>query len=159
MITDPVLRSTCVPCGSRHFQHVLYTTLAGVGDDGGEEGAGDGASPCPASLCLSASSVAPSNWLKEDQVLALLLMTVTKRLVGTGLGRGGGGNSGAVAGGGACWGPAGALATPGVAHMLIHSGVKQFTCKQCGYNCARATNLKQHICVHSGEKPFSCQLQ
>ena len=113
MITDPVLRSTCVPCGSRHFQHVLYTTLAGVGDDGGEEGAGDGASPCPASLCLSASSVAPSNWLKEDQVLALLLMTVTKRLVGTGLGRGGGGNSGAVAGGGACWGPAGSLATPG----------------------------------------------
>ena len=43
------------------------------------------------------SSVAPSNWLKAVQVLALLLTTVTKRLVGTGLGgRGGGDRSGAV---------------------------------------------------------------
>ena len=72
----------------------LIHDLGWIRDDGGEEGAGDGASPCPASLCLSASSVAPSNWLNAVQVLALLLTTVTKRLVGTGLGgRGGGGAS------------------------------------------------------------------
>ena len=102
---------------SKHFQlqHSFHLTtgVVGVGGDGGGGEVGDEASPCLASLGLSASSVCPSSWLKEDQVLALLLITVTKRLVGTGLGRGGGGSGGAVAGGGACWGPAGALVTPG----------------------------------------------
>ena len=102
--------------GSQHFQQTLNLTtgVVGIEGDGGEGEVGDEPSPCLASLRLSVSSVAPSNWLKEDQVLALLLlMTVTRRLVGTGLGRGGGGSSGAVSGGGACWGPAGLLATPG----------------------------------------------
>ena len=43
------------------------------------------------------SSVDPFNWLKAVQVLALLLTTVTKRLVGTGLGGRGGDRGGAVA--------------------------------------------------------------
>ena len=78
---------------SKHFQlqHSFHLTtgVVGVGGDGGGGEVGDEASPCLASLGLSASSVCPSSWLKEDQVLALLLITVTKRLVGTGLGRGG----------------------------------------------------------------------
>ena len=99
MITDPVLRSTCVPCGSRHFQHVLYTTLAGVGDDGGEEGASDGASPCLTSLQLSTSlPPSPSSWQKVGRRLAFLPTNLTDRAntVDGGGGGGGGGGTGAV---------------------------------------------------------------
>ena len=74
----------------------------GEGEDGGWGGAGK----CERGWRGEGgvSSVAPSNWLKEVQVLALLLMTITQRLVGTGLGgRGGGGSTGAVVGGGASW--------------------------------------------------------
>ena len=73
--------------------------MAGVGDDGGEEGAGDGASPCLTSLQLSTSlPPSPSSWQKVGRRLAFLPTNLTDRddTVDGGGGGGGGGGTGAV---------------------------------------------------------------
>ncbi|KAJ8004467.1 hypothetical protein DPEC_G00136000, partial [Dallia pectoralis] len=41
-------------------------------------------------------------------------------------------------------------------HQLIHAGVKPYSCSECGNIFSRLGSLKRHQCIHTGEKPYSC---
>ena len=105
----------------------------GEGEDGGWGGSGKCERGCRGEGGVS--SVAPSNWLKEVQVLALLLMTVTKRLLGIGFGgRGRGDRSGAVAEG-------------------------RVPAANTNYKCKYPTKvLTAHVCVHHQYTLFNLHL-
>ena len=43
-------------------------------------------------------------------------------------------------------------------HVVIHSKVMPFACKQCSYKTKRECNLRRHIMgMHEGIKPYTCQ--
>eukprot|EP01083_Nonionella_stella_P293703 998876_1 len=44
------------------------------------------------------------------------------------------------------------------AHMLIHSGTKDYECLQCGKKFRDKATLEQHIRVHTGVKPYGCNM-
>ena len=42
-------------------------------------------------------------------------------------------------------------------HTLIHSGVKDYECKQCGKKFASKSYLTIHTLIHSGVKDYECK--
>jgi len=40
--------------------------------------------------------------------------------------------------------------------QAVHSKLKPYICKICGYKCSRNSNLRLHVRQHSGSKPFEC---
>ncbi|XP_074785977.1 zinc finger protein 653 [Athene noctua] len=43
-------------------------------------------------------------------------------------------------------------------HMVIHSGVREFTCETCGKSFKRKNHLEVHRRTHTGETPPRCEL-
>ena len=41
-------------------------------------------------------------------------------------------------------------------HLLVHSGLKPYSCHQCEYSCTAAKDLTRHVYTHNGVKPFIC---
>lgn len=42
--------------------------------------------------------------------------------------------------------------------MVIHSGVKNYSCKTCKKQFARKGEVEDHERIHTGEKPFQCEI-
>jgi KRAB domain-containing zinc finger protein len=42
--------------------------------------------------------------------------------------------------------------------MRTHSGVKPFTCQNCGKAFSESGSLRYHLRTHSGDKPYSCDI-
>ena len=40
-------------------------------------------------------------------------------------------------------------------HILVHTGKKPFSCKQCEYKCTTNYNLKKHMFCHIQERRLS----
>ncbi|XP_027825497.1 zinc finger protein 653 isoform X1 [Ovis aries] len=43
-------------------------------------------------------------------------------------------------------------------HMIIHSGVREFTCETCGKSFKRKNHLEVHRRTHTGETPLQCEI-
>ncbi|XP_051496596.1 zinc finger protein 653 isoform X2 [Apus apus] len=43
-------------------------------------------------------------------------------------------------------------------HMVIHSGVREFTCETCGKSFKRKNHLEVHKRTHTGETPLQCDI-
>ncbi|XP_033827641.1 zinc finger protein 653 isoform X2 [Periophthalmus magnuspinnatus] len=43
-------------------------------------------------------------------------------------------------------------------HMIIHSGVRDFTCETCGKSFKRKNHLEVHRRTHTGETPLQCEI-
>ncbi|XP_067416556.1 zinc finger protein 653 isoform X2 [Emydura macquarii macquarii] len=43
-------------------------------------------------------------------------------------------------------------------HMIIHSGVREFTCESCGKSFKRKNHLEVHRRTHTGETPLQCEI-
>ncbi|XP_033029288.1 zinc finger protein 653 [Lacerta agilis] len=43
-------------------------------------------------------------------------------------------------------------------HMIIHSGVREFTCETCGKSFKRKNHLDVHRRTHTGETPLQCEI-
>ncbi|XP_043940567.1 zinc finger protein 653 [Protopterus annectens] len=43
-------------------------------------------------------------------------------------------------------------------HMIIHSGVRNFTCETCGKSFKRKNHLEVHRRTHTGETPLQCEI-
>lgn len=41
-------------------------------------------------------------------------------------------------------------------HLLIHAGIKAYSCGECGKAFTEKSQLKVHLLTHSGEKPHRC---
>jgi uncharacterized Zn-finger protein len=42
------------------------------------------------------------------------------------------------------------------AHVLTHTGTRNFSCDECAKSFAKKSNLKAHVLTHTGTKNFSC---
>uniref|UniRef100_H0WVJ1 Zinc finger protein 653 n=1 Tax=Otolemur garnettii TaxID=30611 RepID=H0WVJ1_OTOGA len=43
-------------------------------------------------------------------------------------------------------------------HMIIHSGIREFTCETCGKSFKRKNHLEVHRRTHTGETPLQCEI-
>ncbi|KAK7802820.1 hypothetical protein U0070_016303, partial [Myodes glareolus] len=43
-----------------------------------------------------------------------------------------------------------------IEHQRIHTGGKQYECKECNKALRQSTHLNQHQRIHTGEKPYEC---
>ncbi|KAI9137692.1 A designed zinc finger protein bound To Dna, partial [Paraphysoderma sedebokerense] len=43
-------------------------------------------------------------------------------------------------------------------HYMTHTGVRPYTCTECGLAFSRQHDLKRHERLHTGVKPYKCDI-